>query len=82
MAMGTAGVELNIRRERRKRGWSQTFITAATRIPTSDYSQLERGLSPIFPAWRRRLTDLFQLPADFLFSSAKEERRGAETARC
>lgn len=60
-------VESALRAERRKRGWSLTYVSGLTGIAHADLSMLERGLRPAFPGWRRRLARAFGLPAEELF---------------
>ncbi|MBI3932401.1 MAG: helix-turn-helix transcriptional regulator [Acidobacteria bacterium] len=67
---------LRLRAERLRRGWSMTRVAGLTGISPSDLSQLERGLRPAFPGWRRRLSDVFGVSEGELFAreEAREER--------
>ncbi len=68
---------LRLRQERLRRGWSQTKLSALTGIASPDLSALERGVSHAWPGWRSRLSDVFGIPEDELFSPADggQERR-------
>ncbi|MDP1568954.1 MAG: helix-turn-helix transcriptional regulator [Vicinamibacterales bacterium] len=59
---------LKLRTERLRRGWSQTQVTLRTGITPADLSMIERGLRPAYPGWRRRLSEAFALPEDYLFA--------------
>jgi transcriptional regulator with XRE-family HTH domain len=61
---GTAGPleQTRIRELRHERGWSLFDLAVRTQIHTNDLSALERGLRPLFPAWRRRLARAFRVP--------------------
>ena len=63
---------LRLRTERKRRGWSQTFVTALTLIAQSDLSLVERGLRPAPPLWRRRLSQAFGIPEKELFAPTEE----------
>lgn len=58
-----------LREERLRRGWSQTKVTMQTGISTTDVGLLERGLRPAYPAWRRKLSALYGIPEEELFSA-------------
>jgi transcriptional regulator with XRE-family HTH domain len=59
---------LNIRSEREKKGWTLAEVSKRTGIAAPDLSRLEQGKIPAYPSWRRRLSRLFQQPADLLFA--------------
>ena len=63
---------LQLRNERRRRGWSQTQVSALTGISSPDLSAIERGAKPAFPGWRRKLAEAFKLPEDQLFAVVEE----------
>ena len=65
-------MNLVIREERKRRGWTLTEVTTRTGIATADLSVLERGLRPAFPGWRQRLSAVFGLPEEELFSVVGE----------
>jgi transcriptional regulator with XRE-family HTH domain len=44
-----------VRRERQRREWSQTRLSALTGIAGSDISAIENGKRYVPPGWRRRL---------------------------
>jgi len=74
-------MELELRTERRRRGWSLTRVGGLTNIAPSDLSQVERGLRPAFPGWQERLVDAFGVPAEKLFavtSQARGDRRRSD----
>ncbi len=68
---------LLLKRERQRRGWSQTKICQLTGIAPATISLLERGRLQAFPAWRRRLAKAFRMPEAYLFAEVPEE--GPET---
>jgi transcriptional regulator with XRE-family HTH domain len=57
-----------IRIERQQRRWSLTKVSGFTGISASDISQIERGLIPVYPSWRRRLAIAFQMSEHQLFT--------------
>lgn len=61
-----------VREERIKRGWSITRLTVLTGINSTSLSQLERGKLTVFPGWRRRLAQAFELSEEELFGKAGE----------
>jgi hypothetical protein len=65
---------LQVRVERQRRGKSLTWLSGVTGIAACDLSQIERGLRPAFPGWRRRVARAFGLPADKLFAEVEEPR--------
>ena len=64
---------LQLKAERRRRGWSQTYVSGLTGISSPDLSAIERGLKPAYPGWRRRLARAFRMPEAELFTVAGEE---------
>jgi transcriptional regulator with XRE-family HTH domain len=56
-----------VRRERMRRGLTLRDVARATGIAPPDLSQLERGLRPEFPGWRRRLAAFYHVPVPALF---------------
>lgn len=58
-----------LRDERRRRGWTQTRVSALTGIAASDISSIENGRRAATAGWRRRLSVAFDLPEDALFSA-------------
>jgi len=63
---------LELRRARRRRGWSLTRLTVETGIATADLSAVERGMKPPFPSWRRRIARALELTEEELFRSTEE----------
>ena len=57
-----------IREERLKKGWSLTKLTQLTGISSSDLSQIERGLRPLFPSWQERIAKALGISESDLFS--------------
>jgi transcriptional regulator with XRE-family HTH domain len=57
-----------LRIERQKRNWSLTKVSGFTGITASDLSQIERGIVPVYPSWRRRLAIAFQMSEQKLFT--------------
>ncbi len=68
---------LRLRQERLRRGWSQTKLSALTGIASPDISAIERGRRHVWPGWRSRLSAVFGIPEDELFSPVddRQERR-------
>jgi transcriptional regulator with XRE-family HTH domain len=60
-----------LRDERLRKNWSLTKVTQITGIPTSNLSMVERGLSPVWPSWRRRLSRAYGLSVDDLFGGGE-----------
>ncbi len=58
---------LQLRVERKRRGWSQTEVSIRTGIASPTISVIERGLVYAHPGWRRRLATAFGMPAEALF---------------
>jgi transcriptional regulator with XRE-family HTH domain len=64
---------LQIREERRKKGWTLAEVSKWTGISVSDLSRIEVGQVRVYPGWSRRLVRLFQRPADVLFMQVSDE---------
>jgi len=64
---------LQIREERRKKGWTLAEVSKRTGISVSDLSRIEVGQVRVYPGWSRRLVRVFQKPADVLFARISEE---------
>ena len=64
---------LQILKERRKAGLTQAQVSERTGIAPGDYSLIERGLRPVYPAWKARLARLFRKSALSLFSEVEDE---------
>ena len=58
---------LELKRERERRGWSQTKVTILTGIAQSDISAIEHERRVPGPAQRQRIADAFGLPEAQLF---------------
>jgi len=67
-----------MRDERRRRGLTQTQLSALTGIASPDLSAIERGVKPAYPAWRQKLAKVFGLPEAQLFPSADAAPTGVE----
>jgi transcriptional regulator with XRE-family HTH domain len=67
-----------IRLERLKRGWTLVEVAKRTGIAGPDLSRIETGQFPVYPSWRRRLVQVFQMPADVLFAEVEEGERHRE----
>lgn len=62
---------LHIRKERIRRRWTQTHLSALTGIAQSDLSAIENGRRVPGAGWRRRLGEVFALPEEKLFGPVK-----------
>jgi transcriptional regulator with XRE-family HTH domain len=69
-----------LRDERLRRGWTQTWLAGVTGIASPDLSAVEHGRKPAFPAWRRKLSQVFGLPEHVLFPEPSEPT-GTEATR-
>lgn len=67
---------LRLRTERLGRGWSLRELSRRSRIPHSHLSNLERGKIPSCPAWRRRLSQVFQMESALLFAEQSDDAQG------
>jgi transcriptional regulator with XRE-family HTH domain len=65
---------IRLREERLKRGWSQTELSARTRIASPDISAIERGVKQAFPGWRRKLAHALKRPEAYLFEEVGDEQ--------
>lgn len=63
-----------LRRVRQEKGYSLADLVRLTGIHESDLSQLERGLRPPFPDWRKRLARTLKMPEEILFEEIDDER--------
>jgi transcriptional regulator with XRE-family HTH domain len=75
------GVELVLRRERQRRGWSLLIVSAKTGITSGDLSLIERGKREAFPGWRRRIATAFGQPESVLFAPAGSPEASAVCER-
>jgi transcriptional regulator with XRE-family HTH domain len=64
---------MQLREERKRRGWSQTRLSALTNIAQSDLSAIENGRRVPGAGWRRRLAEAFGLPEADLFPNQQRE---------
>lgn len=71
---------LRVRRERLRRGWSQTYVCRVTGIHPGNLSRVERGQVVAYPGWRKKLGDLYGVPGDELFREVGDDG-AAETHR-
>jgi transcriptional regulator with XRE-family HTH domain len=62
-----------LRKEREARGYSLLDLARFTGIHESDLSQLERGLRPAFPDWKKRLSRALKVPEEELFAEVSDE---------
>jgi transcriptional regulator with XRE-family HTH domain len=63
-----------LRQERRRRGLSQTKLSALTGIAATDLGAIERGIKYPWPGWRRRIAAAFKLPESALFPDEVRSR--------
>lgn len=63
---------LELREERKRRGWSLTDVCAKTGIAPTTLSEIERELRVVYPGWRRRISRAFKMPEDDLFRKASK----------
>ena len=59
---------LRLREERRRRKWSQTFVSGITGIAQSDLSAIENGHRRAGPGWRGKLARAFGMDEADLFA--------------
>lgn len=57
----------NVRAERLRRGMTQFDLAIKTRISQTDICQIELGKRPVFPKWRRKLSEALGVPEEKLF---------------
>jgi transcriptional regulator with XRE-family HTH domain len=72
---------MGLRVERQRRGWSQTRLSALTGISSPDLSAIENGHRPVYPSWRRRLEQVFGMPAEQLFAADEQPDTTPEASR-
>ena len=70
---------LRLEAERRRHGLSQSEVARRTGIHPSTISHLEAGAIKPWPAYRARLSRLFDVPADQLFAESEVQRGGLAT---
>ena len=58
-----------LREARQRKGWTQARTAAMASMSPQDYSALETGRRPAYPAWRRRLSLVFGVPEAALFDA-------------
>jgi len=64
---------LQMRIIRVMKGWSIREVADRTGINKSNLSLIERGMFPIYPGWRKRLAEVFQVPESVLFEKVNSE---------
>lgn len=57
--------------ERKKRGWSQSYLAQRAGIHRPDMNKIERGTVMVYPGWKRKLARVFQMPAAVLFQEVE-----------
>ena len=62
-----------LRRVRQEKDYSLADLVRLTGIHESDLSQLERGLRPAFPDWRKRLSRALKMSEEELFTVVDDE---------
>ena len=72
---------LQLRLERKARGWSLAKVTGKTGISESNLSLIERDLIPAYNGWKRRIARAFGLPADDLFREPEASPAADRTVR-
>lgn len=60
-------IENNVRSERMKRQISGLKLSMLTGISPSDISQIELGRRQCFPAWRKKISNVLNVPEKELF---------------
>ena len=68
---------IRLTHERHRRGWSQAEVSRRTGIHTTTISHLESGEVKPWPAYQRKLAELFGLSTEDLFGDTN-----AETDEC
>lgn len=76
-SLGVRSMQLVLRKERLRRGWSQTYVSVQTGVHPATLSRLERGQVPPWPAYRRKLAELFDMDADELFQEVPDDEADA-----
>ena len=64
---------LALRKERERRGLSLLDVTMKTGISPSNLSEIERERRYVYPGWRRRIAQAFNMPESELFEEAGDE---------
>lgn len=65
---------MQLRKERERRGLSQTKLSAMTGIASTDISAIENGWKRPFPGWKKRIVKalgIYGPEADRLFEEAR-----------
>lgn len=57
----------------KNRGISQNKLSHIANIPANCVSLFCRGLSPCYPAWRRRISEALNVPESVLFSEFEKK---------
>lgn len=63
-----------LRREMDKRELSSNKLALKAMISPANFSQAINGKSPMFPAWRKRIAEVLELPEDALFPEYAKEK--------
>lgn len=64
-----------------KKGWTIREVHRRTGIPETTLCNLEHGRGHAWPAYRRKLAQLFQVKADLLFAELPEADDQARAAQ-
>jgi transcriptional regulator with XRE-family HTH domain len=67
--------------ERRRRGWTQTRLSAFTGIAQSDLSAIENGRRQPGVGWRKKLALVFGMPEAELFAPVTTDTEQQQAAR-
>lgn len=62
----------------KKKGLSKNRAAMMAQISPSDLYQAINGKKPFFPAWRKRLSEVLQVPEDELFPEYAENDKGVD----
>lgn len=58
--------------ERQRRGWSKSELARRTGIGLTEICRIEAGKIYVYPGWRRRIAEAFDLPEEELFQEVKQ----------
>lgn len=57
----------HVREKRKEKKLSLRQLAMTTRIDVADLSRVERGLVPVFPSWKSRISDALGVSKPVLF---------------
>jgi transcriptional regulator with XRE-family HTH domain len=64
---------LELRRVREGRGLSLTDVCRMTGIAPTTLSEIERSMRHVYPGWRKRIAEAFELPESKLFREVEND---------